>query len=67
VRLPKQSLIEAGVKEGDRLEIAIEKDGEIRLSAARPKLTLEGLVSQITNENSHELVDWGGPQGKEVW
>jgi antitoxin MazE len=67
VRIPKQTLTKAGVKEGDRLEIAVAEDGEIRLSAARPKLTLGSLVSKITKANRHGETDWGGARGKELW
>jgi len=28
---------------------------------------LRALVDQITRENSHELIDWGSPVGKESW
>lgn len=29
--------------------------------------TLEELISRITDENRHDLVDWGPPVGNEVW
>jgi antitoxin MazE len=67
VRLPKQALIKAGVKEGDILEIAVADDGEIRLSAARPKLTLDSLVSKITKTNRHHETEWGPARGRELW
>ncbi len=31
------------------------------------KLTLKDMVSKITADNRHPVVDWGKPVGKEVW
>ena len=31
------------------------------------KYTLEELVAGITDENRHDLIDWGPPRGNEAW
>jgi antitoxin MazE len=66
VRLPKVVLEKAEMREGDQLEIRVEK-GRIALAPARPKLTLRDLVGRITPENLHGEQDWSQPVGREVW
>ena len=66
VRLPEVVLEKAEMRDGDQLEIRVEK-GRIALEPARPKLTLRDLVARITPENLHEEQDWGKPAGREVW
>lgn len=66
VRLPKAVLQQAEIREGDELEIRVEK-GRIALQPAAPKLTLNDLVVRITPRNLHDEQDWGRPMGREVW
>ena len=66
VRLPKAILQQAEIREGDELEIRVEK-GRIALQPATPKLTLRDLVSRISPRNLHGEQDWGKPVGREVW
>ncbi len=75
VRIPKSVALAAKLKSGDALDVDAEGSGT--LTIRKPKLhrsrksknrpTLQELVSRITPENRHELVDWGTPVGKEVW
>jgi len=67
VSLPPAVLREAKLTEGTELEISV-RAGAIELSPLSiGKSRLEELVSQITDENMHELIDWGRPLGGEVW
>ncbi len=66
VRLPKRVLEQAQLRDGDHLEVRVEK-GRIALEPASPKLTLRDLVSRITTKNRYEEQDWGKPVGREVW
>lgn len=66
VRLPKDILRQADIREGDELEVRVEK-GRIALQPAAPKLTLSEMVARITPRNRHSEQDWGGPVGREVW
>lgn len=66
VRLPKAVLQKAEIREGDELEVRVEK-GRIALQPAAPKLTLSDLVGRITPGNLHDEQDWGRPVGREVW
>jgi antitoxin component of MazEF toxin-antitoxin module len=66
VRLPKVVLERAEMRNGDQLEVRVEK-GRIALLPARPKLTLQDLVDRITAKNLHGERDWGKLIGREVW
>lgn len=66
VRLPKAVLQKAEIREGDELEVRVEK-GRIALQPAAPRPTLSDLVARITPKNLHHELDWGKPIGREVW
>jgi len=66
VRLPKVVLEQAQMRDGDQLEVRVEK-GRIALEPASPKLTLRDLVACITRKNLHAEQEWGKPVGREVW
>jgi antitoxin MazE len=66
VRLPKEVLKLARLREGDELTVRVE-GRKIALEAARPEITLEKLVAGITPRNRHREQDWGRPVGNEVW
>jgi antitoxin MazE len=66
VRLPKTVLDKANVREGEELEVRVER-GKIALYPTKKKMTLDSLVAGITKENLHGEQDWGKPAGREVW
>ncbi len=66
VRIPKALAEQTKIEEGSEVELSVA-DGVLTV---RPKTTtyrLEELLAQVTPENRHDEVDWGEPQGKEVW
>ena len=65
VRLPRAVAEEADVKDGDAVEVTIEK-GAIVVRPAKRRYTIEELVADIQPEDRGEI-DWGPPVGKEVW
>jgi antitoxin MazE len=65
VRIPKVAAEEAGVNEGDPLELQAEC-GEIKLRRRDRVPTLKELVSRITPENRHGEMLVGLEVGKEV-
>jgi len=67
VRIPKQTLEQAKLAEGDRVEMVVVEPGTISIKAPRRKPTLRQMVAQITPENMHAETDWGGPVGREAW
>jgi antitoxin MazE len=66
VRLPKEVLNQADLREGDVLAVYVE-DGRIALVPAGPEIRLEKLVAGITRANRHSEQDWGPPAGSEIW
>ncbi len=75
LRIPKALLEALGLRENDRVELTQNGDTiTVRKAAAMPHKTLEerltafyGVpVDQIPHAESHEL-DWGKPEGGEVW
>ena len=68
IRIPKPVAKEAGVNEGDAIELKAQQ-GEIKVRLRERVPTLQELVSQITPENRHgetlvdteigkEIVEW---------
>ena len=66
VRLPRAYTIEAGLADGDEVEIAVT-DGKVVITPVARDYSLEDLVQGITPENRHTETDWGSPRGSEVW
>ena len=66
VRLPKVVLEEAELRDGDHLEVRVDK-GRIAMEPVSPKLKLRDLVARISPKNLHDEQDWGKPVGREVW
>jgi antitoxin MazE len=67
VRIPA-SILEAIHLHLDDVVDVREEDGRIVIEAVRPRTyKLEDLIKGITAENLHDAVDFGPPQGKEVW
>jgi antitoxin MazE len=67
IRLPKHIVQALNLKANDRLSI-VEEAGKIILEpiSELPELTLDDLLSQITEEPEPEI-DWGKPEGEEIW
>ena len=66
VRLPKEVLKRAALREGDVLTINVE-NGRIELKPATPDISLDKLLAGITSRNRHREQDWGRPIGDEIW
>jgi antitoxin MazE len=65
VRIPLAIAKQAGLTEGDSVDLAFDREGGIVLRPARRRYELSDLVAQITSKNRHRETNWGGPQGKE--
>ena len=64
-RIPKPVAEEAGLSEGDPIIIEAEK-GSVRVRRRQPSVPcLPELVSKITAESRHELLESGPDRGKE--
>ncbi|MFH1145848.1 MAG: AbrB/MazE/SpoVT family DNA-binding domain-containing protein [bacterium] len=69
VRIPQTIASEIKLFEGDELILLSQGQRIVVTKAPQTETTptLEELVAGITEENKHELWDWGKPVGKEVW
>lgn len=67
VRLPVAVMREAELKIDDVVDINVDKEGRIILSPVRKdEPTLESLLAAITDDNLHQEITFGEPQGKEL-
>jgi antitoxin MazE len=57
VRIPKALADEAGLREGDHVEIDVEK-GAVVMRRGRPRYTLDELLEGVTPENHNVDRDW---------
>lgn len=64
IRIPKALADEIGLREGHPVEVASEA-GAIVVRPVRVE-RIEDLVARITDENMHDLVEWGPDVGREV-
>ncbi len=69
LRFSKTILEEAHIFVGDEVRISVEK-GKIVVEPARRvhgKYTIEALVARMPKMVDVEEVEWGKPEGNEVW
>jgi len=68
VRIPRHVLAQANLEEGTDVEVVSEKEGEITLRAIRKRKSIQELFADYDGGyNQTEEIDWGKPQGDEVW
>ena len=68
VRIPRHVLDQANLEEGTEVEIIIAKAGEIMLRAVRKRESIQELFADYDEGFFQtEEIDWGKPQGNEVW
>ena len=70
VRLPKALAEQAGLREGQVVELSARPGGlGLRVVTPTPRYTLEELVAEMDRlgpENRPELIDWGPDVGAEI-
>lgn len=67
LRIPKSFADEVGIRKETPVEVSLA-DGKIVVTRlTKPKLTLEQLLSKVTEENLHHEVDTGSAVGNETW
>jgi len=67
VRIPKAYAIEAGLEQDLLVELSLEGGKLVVQPVTTPAITLEKLLSQMTEENLHGEVGMGPAAGKEIW
>lgn len=66
MRIPKHLAEQANITEGSEVELGVA-DGAVTVRPKALSYTLEELLDQVTPENRHDEIDWGEPQGREIW
>ncbi|MEX1027642.1 MAG: AbrB/MazE/SpoVT family DNA-binding domain-containing protein [Candidatus Paceibacterota bacterium] len=66
IRLPRDIAHKLGLETGSVLDIEVEGDAVV-LRVPKSKDTVTDLARQITPENRHDEIDWGGPLSDEIW
>jgi antitoxin MazE len=66
LRIPNLFIKELKLVDGSQVEI-IKQDEELIIRSAKSKKSLEEMLKLVTKENCHETIDFGKPEGKEVW
>lgn len=66
VRLPQSIVKQIGLEAGNTISISTEGN-KIVLSPVRPTYSLQELLQDVSPDLQHQEVDWGDPEGDEVW
>lgn len=69
VRIPKQLLAIASIKQDDEVELIAEYDKIIirRARKKEKKYTIQELFTDYKTKHIPEEVEWGQPMGREEW
>jgi antitoxin component of MazEF toxin-antitoxin module len=65
LRIPKDIALQAGLREGTRVDVEAEGD-RIIISPARPRYVLADLLKGMTPEAMRQAFDWGPDKGREI-
>ncbi len=67
LRIPKSFANEVGLQRETSVEVSLD-DGKLVITpVSEPKLTLEQLLAEVTEDNLHHEVDTGTAVGNEAW
>ena len=66
IRIPKYLLDEVQWKENEQLTISVENK-RLVIEKAIPKKTISELFADFDTDYTPQEIDWGKPEGKEVW
>ncbi len=67
IRIPKSFATEIDLTQGAEIDLILLENKIQIIPIKKKKITLEDLLSQVTEENIHKEVDTGIPVGKEIW
>ncbi|MFQ5673079.1 MAG: AbrB/MazE/SpoVT family DNA-binding domain-containing protein [Nitrospinales bacterium] len=65
LRIPKAYARAVGLDNGTKVKIVVEK-GQLVIKPLK-RYSLRDLVDQISSDNAYGEMDFGKPEGKEVW
>ena len=65
VRIPMSIVKDLSLENGSAVEVIKENDNIV----IKPllKVNVSDLIDQISDDNLHSEVDWGTPEGNEIW
>jgi len=67
IRIPKSFATEIDLSQGSEIDLVLFENKIQIEPIKKKKLTLDELLSQVTEENIHGEVGTGAPVGKEIW
>jgi antitoxin MazE len=67
LRIPKSFADEVGLEKETTVEVSLSEGTLVITPVAKPKPTLQQLLSKVTKENLHHEIDYGPAVGKETW
>lgn len=67
IRIPKSFAAEIDLSQGAEIDLVLFKNKIQIVPIKKKNITLDELLSQVTEENIHGEVDTGTPVGKEIW
>lgn len=67
LRIPAPFAQETGIESGTEVDLALE-DGKLVITPrAVGPYSLDELLARVTDDNRHDAIDTGAPQGGEAW
>ena len=67
VRIPNPLAKDLRMTSGTLVDMTVEKGKIVVTPQKEPEFTLEEMMKDVTKQNLHTEVDWGGPVGREAW
>ncbi len=66
IRIPRAFANEIHLANNSEVEISL-KNGVLQVEPVSEEVDFDKLLEKVSEDNLHELVDFGSPRGKEVW
>ncbi len=66
LRIPKSFAETTQIKEGSEIKLSLEKNKIIITKKEKSKFTLKELLLRINEDNIHNEISFGSPEGKEL-
>ena len=67
IRIPKSFASQINLFQGTEIDLVLF-DNKIQIEPIKEKkLSLDDLLSNVTDDNIHKEIDTGAPVGKEIW
>ena len=67
LRIPQALASQIGLAPGSQVRLSLRRRELVIVPVPRPRLTLDDLLAQVTEENMRAEVDTGPAAGSEVW